>query len=163
MDTTHLDTLNHRLDRLEREGRSLRRWGGLVLLGLAAVAVMGQALPGKVPKAFEAEEFVVRDAQGRMRATLGLGPEGSAGLVVYDASGTGRAVVDVGADGTPELGFADRAGITRATLRLLLDGSAGFVINDNAGVARAGVAMVPDGSPLIYLYSKDGTVLWKAP
>lgn len=60
------DAVMRRLDRLERENRL---WRAGVLLALT-VAIMGQAVP--VSRVIEAEEFVLRDRQGRLRAQLAM-------------------------------------------------------------------------------------------
>ena len=61
--------VTERLDRLERENRRLKRIGGVGRIGLAAVVLMGQAMPGKGAKVVEAERFVLRIG-GIERATL---------------------------------------------------------------------------------------------
>ena len=53
-------TLMHRLDRLERENRRLKFAGAAMLLGLAAVGLMGQTLG----KSVEAQEFILVDPTG---------------------------------------------------------------------------------------------------
>ena len=61
-------TLTQRLDRLERESRRWKLAGCLGVPGLAAVVLMGQAMPGKLAK-------VVDDGR-HLRA---LGPRGEQG------------------------------------------------------------------------------------
>src|SRR2546425_9215993 len=53
---------------------------------------MGQAIQG-VPKAMEAERFVLRDTGGRVRAALGMEADGSVGLWLLDSAGKTRAGV----------------------------------------------------------------------
>jgi len=59
-----------RVNRLERENRRMKLAGMLMLVGVAAVIVMGQAKATKVAKVIEAERFVLRDENGRERAVL---------------------------------------------------------------------------------------------
>ncbi len=43
-----MDKLEQRLDRLERENRWLKSIGALVVVGIAAVVLMGQAMSSRV-------------------------------------------------------------------------------------------------------------------
>jgi hypothetical protein len=60
--------LTRRLDRLERENRWMKCFGGVVVLVVVAVATMA-ALPK--PRIVEAEMFIVRDLNGKIRVVLG--------------------------------------------------------------------------------------------
>jgi hypothetical protein len=100
--------LTRRLDRLERENRWMKFFGGLVALVVVAVATMA-ALPK--PRIVEAEMFIVRDLNGKIRVVLGqdtlsdtvprspiiVGPPNSAndtyGLSIYASDGRMRAQV----------------------------------------------------------------------
>ena len=70
MNQPTMDNVVQRMDRLERENRRMKLAGILVLVGITAVIVMGQAKATKVAKVIEAERFVLRDENGRERATL---------------------------------------------------------------------------------------------
>jgi len=72
-----------RVNRLERENRRMKLMGVLVLVGIAAVMVMGQAKTLKTAKEIESERFVVKDEDGRVRVVLGLQPK-SGGNVFTD-------------------------------------------------------------------------------
>jgi hypothetical protein len=52
-------------------------------LGLTAVTLMGQARP--VPQTIEAQEFVVKDAAGTVRARLGTSPAGASLNLIHEA------------------------------------------------------------------------------
>jgi hypothetical protein len=88
--------VTERLDRLERENRRLKRIGGVVLVGLAAIVLMGQAMPGKAAKVVEAEKFVVRDTAGHARIILGSQPYGGYGVHLYGDDGETRAILAEG-------------------------------------------------------------------
>jgi len=90
---TDMESLGKRLSRLERENRWLKRIGGITLLGVAAVVLMGQAAPRKVTKVIEAEEFILRDGTGKVRARLGSAADGSPGLELLDEKENARAVL----------------------------------------------------------------------
>ena len=72
MDVSMIPVLMQRLDKLERSNRRLKLSGLVVLVGLVAFGLMGQARPPL--QTVEAQEFVVKDAGGAVRARLGASP-----------------------------------------------------------------------------------------
>ena len=73
-----------RVNRLERENRRMKLAGVLVLLGIAAVIVMGQAKATRVAKVIQAEKFVLIDKEfGTPNATLETTESGMRGLFLY--------------------------------------------------------------------------------
>lgn len=164
------DAAEARLARLEAQVRGLR----LAVLGLAAVAVaLGvwasrldaaaarDRAADEAPRAVEApsapRELTVQDAEGRVRARLGVdgqgaaflelsgpGPSGGARLSAAE-SGAGLELRD-GAARRVGLGWAaDAGGADRATLELL----------DRAGVRRAEL-VASDAVPALTLYNEHG-------
>jgi hypothetical protein len=136
-----LDDLTTRLERLERQGRRWKRAAFVVLLGAAAVVVMGQAPPHRLPKSLEAEEFVLRDSRGQVRASLGTA-QGSNSTVLqfHGENGKPRTRITVASDGTSSLEVMD----TGDHVRLLLG------VRDN-------------GVPRIWLGNETGKIIWRAP
>lgn len=67
------DALAERLRTLEREHRALK---GLLLILLVVAAVMGAG--SEPPKAIEAQEIILKDAEGHVRARLGFSEMASA-------------------------------------------------------------------------------------
>jgi hypothetical protein len=136
-----LDDLTTRLERLERQGRRWKRTAFVVLLGAVALAVMGQAPPHRLPKSLEAEEFVLRDSRGQVRASLGTA-QGSNSTVLqfHGENGKPRTRITVASDGTSSLEVMD----TGDHVRLLL------------GVRENGV-------PRIWLGNETGKIIWRAP
>lgn len=135
-----LDILTQRLDRLERESRGLKLLGIVGLLSIAVVALTGQG-PASAGKVIEAEQFILRDASGRVRAELRSSRGGPAGLVLEDSAGRVRAAFTLAADSTPGLLFLDRTGNPRVTFQL----------------------QAPGDAPILWLADKNGKVIWKAP
>jgi len=174
--------MTERLDRLERENQRWRRAGAGVLIVVAAFALMGQATQGRVPKAMEAERFVLRDTGGRVRAALGMEGYGSVGLWLLDSAGKTRAGVGVSREGSPVMALADQTGKsrlsltltdgpglslrdqdrTRISLSVLAEGS-GIYVWDQAGRERVVLIVAADGSQVLGFRDKDGKVIWKAP
>jgi hypothetical protein len=71
MSENQLPDVVKRLYRLEHENRLLKRWGTVLALGVVAIVIMGQTKFNKTANVIEAEKFVLRDANGKTRATLG--------------------------------------------------------------------------------------------
>ncbi|MBI4612418.1 MAG: hypothetical protein HY720_02305 [Planctomycetes bacterium] len=130
------DALTKRLDRLERWNRGLV--GAMAVLSLVLVVfivVAGwKSLDGRV----EAEQIVLRDANGRVAAILD-GP----GLRLYDANGRNRASLSLDKDGSPHLYLFDE--------------------NSWDGRCRAIFSLDKDGSPYLCLFDADENPVWRAP
>lgn len=90
-----LEELHDRLLKLEKQNRRFKQLGVAAMIGVAALVVMGQA-PSK--KTNEANEFILRDDGGNIRARLSMGvPAGAAigypaapQLVLIDEKGKER-------------------------------------------------------------------------
>ncbi len=174
MNKAGLDDLLHRLDRVERENRRWRRMFPLLLAGTAAVVLMAQACAaGKV---VEAEQFILRDSNGKHRAQLGVKADGLVGLVLFDQKGQSRAAVALEADGTPSLGLFEkdgkggvlmgvipRGGQLRAGPIAGADGTLGLVLYDQQWRLRARLIVGLDGTPSLTLHDRAGKVIWRTP
>jgi len=134
------DVLTMRLERLERASRRSKRVMLVGLVGVAAAALLGQAPPHR-PKSLEAEEFVLRDSRGQVRASLGMTQNaGATVLQIHAENGKPRARITVSSDGTSSLGGIDSG----ERVRVLLG------VKDN-------------GSPRIWLGNETGKIVWRAP
>jgi hypothetical protein len=151
-----MDVLACRLDRLERENRRLRALAGAGVVLVAAVLLMGQApspprpAPPVAPPAgrvLEAEELVIKDPAGRVRARLSTWNNGDfAGLAVLDAQG--RVISELGgwAAGGAALNLFDGDRKLRADVRTWVNGLSAIRVWDKGGVPRALLAQeVDDG------------------
>lgn len=144
----NLAAMGERLTCLERENRRLKLGAMLFVVGISALAVMGQA-PAPAPsppRTIEAESFIVRDRSGQPRAALSVGTEDRPGLALADTRGKIRAWLSLGTEGAPELRLYDRDEAVRAQLRLDTGGSPRFELNDRVGKARVRADISPDGS-----------------
>lgn len=136
-----LDTLTSRLERLERQCRRSKRTTLLVLVGAVAAFMMGQTAPHRLPKSLEAEEFVLRDSRGQVRASLGtVQNPGATVLQIHGQNGKPRTRVTVSTDGTSSLEVMDAGDHVRVLLG----------VKDN-------------GSPRIWLGNETGKIIWRAP
>jgi hypothetical protein len=136
-----LDTLMQRLDRLERSSRRLKAMAVVVLLGAAAIVLMGQIPPHRFPRALEAEEFVLRDSRGQARATLGMTQNPAATLLRID-----------GDNGKP-----------RTRLIVSNDGTASLEVLDSNERVRVLLGVRENGVPRLWLGNESGKIVWRAP
>ncbi len=145
-----MQTLERRLDRVERENRRLKQVGVVVLAVIAAVMLMGHGAPRKVAKVVEAEKFVLRDADGRVRGRLHTKPDGTAGLSLLDKGGTRRIALSVSPKGS---GFEvyEKTGPLRALLGLASDGTVGLVLNDKLEKRSIALYAGSDWLPMLKL------------
>jgi hypothetical protein len=80
-------SLYERVERLETQNRWMKRMGAVVILSAVVLLVSGQAKVD-TKKTVEANEFVLKDANGAVRAKLGMGlvfsMKNGPALVLYD-------------------------------------------------------------------------------
>lgn len=145
-------TLERRLRRVERDNRVLRRAGAVLVIGVAAVMLMGQTVLHR--RAVESEAFLVRDAQGQVRAMLKALENGTVGLSFYDQAGVARAWLRVLTDGTPGLVLSDESGQVRTMLNVQGDGLVGLLFYDQDGRPRAWLNVLADGTGGLALFDE---------
>ena len=79
-------SLIERVERLEKQNRRMKQVGAAALLLAGALFLMGQAAPKRT---VEANEFILKDASGRLRGTWWAHSEGAI-LELYDSDGKPR-------------------------------------------------------------------------
>ena len=144
-----LEVLANRVEKLETQNRRLKKVGIAIALLASAVVVMGQAPTSKV---IEANEFRVKDANGRVRAKFfmseGLGPR----LDLFDEDENPMvSLFGIGRIGTLSLGStsgSSRSVILEPNLGLLLTGDAGAI----SATTSKGL-----GGPVIRLSDNEGS------
>lgn len=154
--TQDLRSIVHRVDRLERQNRSLKRMLALAVLlpGVAVMVGMQQA----TQKVVEAESFVVKDANGRTLAVLGRHGEYH-GLNLYDAKNRPAASFGLDREGT-SLGLNDDRG--RSVTLSATKRSAGMAVtyeNKEIGVALG----LAEHGPDLALRDKGGKMVFHRP
>jgi hypothetical protein len=154
-------TVEQRLDQLERENRRLKL-AGIVVVVLGGAALLW-ALSQLVGRTVEARRFILRDSGGEKRAEITVSSEGMAGLWLYDKSGNFRATFTVSPAGAPDIVLFDETGRNRAEFGLLPDSSPGIALSEPGGVASVGILVTQDGLPHFTLTDKTGKVLVKVP
>src|SRR5947209_3129688 len=118
MDMPTIEAVIGRLDGLERENRRLRWIAGGLLVGvvvLGAVAIFG---PDRARRTLVAERLVIRDREGRVRASFGLDASGLPGLKIFDRRGLEQIELGIPSEDMSMLSFSDRG-----SNRFLLDTS----------------------------------------
>lgn len=158
MDEPTMNSLVQRLEQLERGNHHLKLILVLVLVVSAALLVMGQTKYGKVTKVIEAEQFVLQDAPGRVRAVLGVIENGGAVLSFMNKDGKMVLGVGVTAKDAPSVELYPD-GKRRAALQALsADGPVNLEFTNKQGTAVLGIGVTPNGTPGLSLYGPD----WKA-
>jgi hypothetical protein len=179
-----------RLVALERENRRLRRLAiGLAVLVVVALVTATAALVapynawlgfhlGEVlgrPEVVEtkktiveAEQFVLRGPDGKVRATLALRDGNTAGLDLYDADGRGRAGFHLAGEGQPNLWMATADGNVTLSANgqgvRIGDGAAGTNFLSAAGLSlvdanrknRLALLLKDDDATSLTLYDREG-------
>jgi hypothetical protein len=135
MSEQQIGALTQRLARLEQEIQQCRgenrRWkrGAMLFLAvMVSIVLMGQGLPGQ--RVIEAEMFVLKDADGRIRAVLGAEryalPNSNYGLHLYTPNGKHVASLSESLEGGGgQLALMARNTVSSAFLRVG-EGSAGL-------------------------------------
>ncbi len=137
------EQLEERVARLERKNHVLQAVLGTFLIIQIGVAIAVVATSEEIPDVIEARAFHVLDANGAMRASVGLD-----GIGVLDANETLRAVVS-----PTGIGLLD----ANAQLRALMS-PAGIGVHDETGAMRGLIRVGELG-----FYDPTGTLLWRAP
>jgi hypothetical protein len=136
-----LETVTRRLERLEGENRWLKGLTLMLLLVIAATGLMGQTAPHRPLRALEAEEFLLRDSRGQVRASLGTTQNPSATVLeIHNENGKPRTRLIVAGDGTSSLEVMDSSDRIRVVLG----------VRDN-------------GLPRLWLGNEAGKITWRAP
>ena len=137
-----------RLERLERLHRRMKQAGAVVVVLAAALLLMGQAVP---KKSVEANEFILKNTEGKVLARLDL-KDGGPRLLLLDQNGEGRAMLSV-IGGKPALDMFDASGKARADLVVEADGPRILLFNGN----EKGVPAMAATSNWLALYNTNET------
>jgi hypothetical protein len=104
-------------------------------------------------KTVEAESFVLRSSDGKIRAALSTSSDSTA-LMMEDGKGTSRIFVSIGADGAPSLAMADASGTDRIFVSLP-NGTPSLGMYDADKKLRAMLGFDPSGTPALTLYDAE--------
>ena len=112
-----------------------------------------------VPTVIRANQFILQDKGGKVRASLGSG-KGGVSLDLFDQRGTARAILSVNKDG-PSVNLLDERGKLCAILSVT-NHRVGLSLADRNGKLRAWLAVGKNGSSLC-LSDEKGNPIWDAP
>jgi hypothetical protein len=131
-----LEALAKRLAKLEAQNRKLKKAVIAVIIVATAVVTIGQAPTKKV---IEANEFVLLDANGVVRAKLGMGLvsplKNGPALVLYGDDGVAQRVWVATSEGQAEINLTSSGPLTSFTSSSMW---AGVPAKDRTGTARLG-------------------------
>ncbi len=145
-----LGTVLKRLEKVEEQNRHLR-YMGFCLLAIGAMTFLlgGSSSPKGT---LEAQQFVVRDATGKIRGKLGTTEPGMSVLSLLDDSGSAVIELKVGPERAVSLIMKDN--VSDGALKLGNKMGVPYVQLEARGSARVFLGAVPD--PLLNLLSVDG-------
>ncbi len=157
-----LNCLERRQAELQRTNRRLGSLTGAMLLMTGALVLMGQTAT-RQPQSLEAEQFVLRSSDGKVRGAMGITPDGAVGLNLNDLKGQSRITLDVATDGSPGMDFYDPEGKLRATFALGPTGTPGLGLYDASGKLRTSLDVPAGKTPGLAFYHENGKPAWGAP
>ncbi len=155
---TELTDILTRLGRVERENRRLKQVGFVVLVLVGAVLLMGQARSNRT---VEAEQFILKDANGRMRARLAMEKADRPTLVFTDAKGLQLVSLEGGDSPSLNLckGVCESQQVWLGTYPNGLFGVALYGKDDGTPLHGLQVGLgVVNGVPGLNLFGKDPSV-----
>jgi hypothetical protein len=148
-----LEEIRGRLRKLEQQSRWFKQIGTAVLIVFASAVVMAQA---PLKKSVEANEFILRDSSGNIRARLSMQnaiiDNGVPQMVFLDAKGTTNLEFDGSAIGAlgGAVGVNDQQGRRVSTLFANSSGGAFWVSNGNPmGKGSSLVSLLPGNVEVI--------------
>jgi hypothetical protein len=153
-----IDTIEQRLERLERASRRWKVMTALAMVTLSLVLLIGAGKSGEtsVPNELQAQAFVLVDRNGTPLARLGLLPHGAWGLGFYDQGKKSRIVLSVEGDGSSSISLFGKDGKGSMLLSANSTGASSLRLVDTHWKTRATLATWPDGSPFLQLTDRDG-------
>lgn len=159
-----------RIERLERENRTLKRGALGCLLALASIGLMGQTqqrkttrtppaaapAPLTLPKNIEAESFVLKDPAGKVRAELSMSGTGPS-FKLRDQNGSALVTVSLNdsAPGGPFVLLSDPQHHAGLSMSVLENGGSQFTLTGERPEVQAHIGVAPDGTSL-QLSDQDG-------
>jgi hypothetical protein len=152
------DTIERRLERLERDSRLWKAMTTLAMVALSLVLLTGAGKSGEtsVPHELQAQAFVLVDRNGTPLARLGLLPHGAWGLGFYDQGKKSRIVLSVEGDGASSISLFGKDGKGSLLLSANSNGASSLRLVDTHWKTRTTLATWPDGSPFLQLTDRDG-------
>jgi len=154
------DQTRRRLDRMERELRYWR-WGGVLTLSLAVVAV-ASAMAQAPAKELSVETLRIVERNGKDRLVLTAMP-GIPDMTFLDPMGQSRLTLDIAGDERPVLAISE-SGHEKGRLTIGIEnGSPMLRLYDKAGKMRVVLGIPQEIGSLIRILDTDGSILGRLP
>jgi hypothetical protein len=157
-----LSRLEIQQSKLQRSNKQLRMFVGGLMLLCGALLTMAQT-SSTVPDTLEAQQFLLRDNSGKLRAAMGVTSDGAVGINLDDPTGHTRLTVDLDASGVPGVDLYDQNGLRRATIALGSTGEPGIGLYGPNGNLRTSLDVPKKDTPGIAFYRENGKPAWGAP
>jgi hypothetical protein len=171
IEETHENSLIvSRIERLEEQNRRLKRGALACLVVIVSFGVMGQtqrkstprataptpALAPVLPKNIEAESFILKDGNGRVRAELSMSGTGPS-LKLRDQGGTALVTLSLNdaAPGGPFLLLSDPQHHAGLSMSVLEGAGSQLSLSGERADIQAHIGVTPDGTSLA-LSDQDG-------
>jgi len=135
--TEHISQIVDRLEQLEKQNRRLKLTGAL--LAIIVLSFLSMGLISQEGKLLEAENFLLRDKEGRVRAAFFLNEAGGVGITLLNSSSQERLTMGVEQNGNAFLRLVDDNGKPRLSLANDRTGT-GIILTDRFGEPRASLS-----------------------
>ncbi len=145
-------------DRLRRMVRIMGAACAALVIAAAFVLFGQRGDRALVAHSLLAEEVVLRDADGIVRARLGVDADGRTQFSLSDRDARTRIRLTVLPDGSPGVTLSDADSRPRAVLGYLPDGTTSLVLADARGTSRAVVGLEPDGATHALFADETGAI-----
>lgn len=146
------------IDLLERSQRRIRLFAAAMSVVTILLAGETLRLASGHARTIEAEQFVVKDSAGKVRARLGVREDGLPELVLLDRRGAVQVALHIYSDDAAALAFIDRDQ-TRVQLDSSGNGSASLRFADKSGQGRSTLFLSPDGTSGLNIEHNQASVL----
>lgn len=153
-----LAALEAQRDRLRWTVRIMGAAFGAIAIAFAFVLLARGDGGALVTRSLFAEEVVLRDAEGIVRAHLGVDADGRTQFSLSDRDARARIRLTVLPDGSPGMTISDADSRPRAVLGYLPDGTTSLVLADAYGTSRAVVGLEPDGATHALFADETGAI-----
>jgi hypothetical protein len=160
MGQSTVDEMRERLEQLERQIVLGKKAALVAALGVVAWVVLGSGLV-KPPRQVATEKLVLKDAKGKVRASLGFRIDGGPELVMFSESGKRVLSLQAGSDNSSSLEFFDRNQL-RVALASSPDGHSLLSMVDPHGRSSTNLYMTPETMTGLSMRSTEGQIDMRA-
>jgi hypothetical protein len=144
VNAVNMEAVIERIAALERERRQLL-WGAGAVLSILFVMMISQSHAISGRRTIVAENIVLKDAKGKTRAALSVGPDGSPSLSFLDEKGDAKVRLHSSDGQHSSLTFLEKQRV-QVALSATSDGVASLQMFEKNNRGASGLYLWPDGS-----------------